>query len=214
MGRRTRDRGRGRDALPDQPRRRPLVAAPRPGRSADWCDRRFRSTPSRDAAELSVEGVCMIDADTFRATLGRFASGVTIVTGRDAAGHDHGMTVSAFCSLSLDPPMVLFCVDHAASMHGLLLSHPPLGVSVLSSSQEAISRRFADEDADRFDALSLSRAANGAVLLEDALAHLECSITGHHEGGDHTIFFAAVDRAMPRDGRPLLYYRGGYALLE
>ena len=156
----------------------------------------------------------MIDADTFRSVLGRFASGVTIVTTHDAQGVDHGMTVSAFCSLSLDPPMVVFCVDHAASMHDLLLGHPTCGVSILSSNQEAYSRRFADQDNERFDGIAYSRGESGAVLLDDALAHLECRLVAHHDAGDHTLFIAQVDRAEPRHGRPLLYYRGGYAQLE
>jgi flavin reductase (DIM6/NTAB) family NADH-FMN oxidoreductase RutF len=156
----------------------------------------------------------MIDPDTFRSVLGRFASGVTIVTARDDAGVDHGMTVSAFCSLSLDPPLVLLCVDHAASMYELLLTHPQFGISILSSNQEAYSRRFADPDSDRFDGIAYSRGESGVVLLEESLAHLECRVTEHYEGGDHTIFIAEVEHAEPRDGRPLLYYRGGYAQLE
>ena len=156
----------------------------------------------------------MIDPDTFRSVLGRFASGVTIVTARDDAGVDHGMTVSAFCSLSLDPPLVLLCVDHAASMYELLLTHPQFGISILSSNQEAYSRRFADPDSDRFDGIAYSRGENGVVLLEESLAHLECRVTEHYGGGDHTIFIAEVEHAEPRDGRPLMYYRGGYAQLE
>lgn len=157
----------------------------------------------------------MIDADTFRSVLGRFASGITILTARDDDGDDHGMTVSAFCSLSLNPPLVLFCVDHEASMHDLLLEHPTIGISVLSSEQEPHSRRFAAEDDDRFDGIAFTRGENGVVLLDAALAHMECRIAGHHEGGDHTIFIAEIERATPRatDGRPLLYYRGGYAQL-
>lgn len=156
----------------------------------------------------------MIDSDTFRSVLGRFATGITIVTARDAAGADHGMTVSAFCSLSLKPPMVLVCVDHVASMHELLLGHPPFGVSILSSDQEDYSRRFAAEEFDRFDGIAYSRGEFGVVLLENALAHLECRVIQHYDAGDHTIFTAEVDRAEPKDGRPLLYYRGGYAQLE
>jgi flavin reductase (DIM6/NTAB) family NADH-FMN oxidoreductase RutF len=156
----------------------------------------------------------MIEPDTFRSVLGRFASGVTIVTARDDAGVDHGMTVSAFCSLSLDPPLVLLCVDHAASMYELLLTHPQFGISILSSNQEAYSRRFADPDSDRFDGIAYSRGESGVVLLEESLAHLECRVTEHYEGGDHTIFIAEVEHAEPRDGRPLMYYRGGYAQLE
>jgi flavin reductase (DIM6/NTAB) family NADH-FMN oxidoreductase RutF len=156
----------------------------------------------------------MIDSDTFRSVLGRFASGITIVTSRDDAGVDHGMTVSAFCSLSLTPPMVLICVDHVASMHDLLLGHPKFGISILSSEMEEYSRRFATEDADRFDGIAYSRGTGDMVLLEDAVAHLECQVTEHYDAGDHTIFIASVDRAEPHEGRPLLYYRGGYAQLE
>ena len=100
-------------------------------------------------------------------------------------------------------------------MHGLLLTHPTIGISVLSSEQEPHSRRFASEQNDRFDGIAFTRGENGVVLLEAALAHMECRIVTHHEAGDHTIFVAGIDRAAPQagDGRPLLYYRGGYAQL-
>lgn len=156
----------------------------------------------------------MIDSETFRSVLGRFASGVTIVTALDDAGEDHGMTVSAFCSLSLQPPLVLLCVDHEASMHGLLLRHPRFGISILSSTQEAYSRRFAADEDNRFDGIAYVRGDSGVVLLEDALAHLECAVRDHHDAGDHTLFIAELERAEAREGRPLLYYRGGYAQLE
>ena len=156
----------------------------------------------------------MIDSETFRSVLGRFASGVTIVTARDDEGIDHGMTVSAFCSLSLEPPLVLLCVAHDASMHELLLRHPRFGISILSSNQEAYSRRFAADESNRFDGMAYTRGESGVVLLEDALAHLECAAREHHDAGDHTVFIAQVERAEARQGRPLLYYRGGYAQLE
>jgi flavin reductase (DIM6/NTAB) family NADH-FMN oxidoreductase RutF len=157
----------------------------------------------------------MIDADTFRSVLGRFASGVTIVTVRDARGGDLGMTVSAFSSASLEPPLVLMCVDHAATMHPVLLGHPEIGVSMLSEAQEASSRRFADEsETQRFDGLAYIRGESGVVLLEGALAHMEAQIIQHHDAGDHTVFIAAVKHAQPLAGRPLLYYRGGYAQME
>ncbi len=156
----------------------------------------------------------MIDSDTFRSVLGRFATGITIVTARDRDGRDHGMTVSAFSSLSLSPPLVLWCVDHSASMHGLLLSKPHVGINVLSADQEAYSRRFADTDAKGFDGIAYSRSESGVVLLDDALAHLECRVVQHHDVGDHTIVIAHVDAGRPAEGKPLLYYRGGYARLE
>jgi len=157
----------------------------------------------------------MIDPDTFRATLGRFASGVTVLTARDKRGTDHGMTVSAFCSVSLDPPLVLACIARDASMYDVLHSVDRIGVNMLSLSQEHLSRRFADEsETDRFDGIGYTRGESGVVLLDEALAHLECRIEARHEAGDHTIFVAEVEAAMPREGRPLLYYRGGYAQLE
>jgi flavin reductase (DIM6/NTAB) family NADH-FMN oxidoreductase RutF len=157
----------------------------------------------------------MIDSDTFRSVLGRFASGVTIVTTRDDNGADHGMTVSAFCSVSLDPPLVLICIDHSATMYRLLHGHRRFGISILSSEQEAYSRRFAaDPDTGRFDGIAYSRGESGVVLLDNALAHLECDVVEHYDAGDHSLFIARVERAEPLHGRPLLYYRGGYAQLE
>jgi flavin reductase (DIM6/NTAB) family NADH-FMN oxidoreductase RutF len=156
----------------------------------------------------------MIDSDAFRAALGRFASGITIVTARDAKGRDHGMTVSAFCSLSLEPAMVLVSIGHEASMHGLMMRAEHVGISVLSTAQEALSRRFADPETDRFDGVGYTRGENGVALLDDALVHLECDVVARHEAGDHTIIVCAVDRTEAYDGRPLLYYRGGYAQLE
>jgi flavin reductase (DIM6/NTAB) family NADH-FMN oxidoreductase RutF len=156
----------------------------------------------------------MIDSDTFRAALGRFSCGITILTACDQKGRDHGMTVSAFCSVSLEPPLVLVCVGHDASMHGLMMRAENVGLSVLSSAQEPLSRRFADPESDRFDGIGYSRGEKGIALLDDALVHLECNVVDRHEAGDHTIVICAVERAEAFDGRPLLYYRGGYAQLE
>ncbi len=155
-----------------------------------------------------------IDPDLFRAVLGRFASGITIVTARDAAGIDHGMTVSAFCSVSLEPPLVLMCIGRDASCYDVMMRQERVGVSVLSSSQEPLSRRFADPSSDRFDGIGYTRGESGVVLLDDALAHLECRVEQRHGAGDHTIVVAAVERAAAYLHRPLLYYRGGYAQLE
>lgn len=155
-----------------------------------------------------------IDADAFRSVLGRFATGVTVLTARDEEGHDHGMTVSAFCSVSLAPPLVLACVDKTASMYGVLLRTDRIGVSFLAASQEALSRRFADPDFGRFDGIGYARGESGVVLIDESLGHLECRVVDRRDAGDHTIFVAEVERAGARDERPLLYYRGGYALLE
>ena len=156
-----------------------------------------------------------IDPDSFRSVLGRFASGITVVTTRDAEQRDVGMTVSAFCSVSLDPPLVQVCVDHAASLYAALVVSTRYGVSILAAEQEALSRRFATaESTRRFDGIGYRRGESGVLLLDDALAHLECRIVASHDTGDHTMFVGEVETATARDARPLLYYRGGYAQLE
>ncbi|MGH7663331.1 MAG: flavin reductase family protein [Gemmatimonadaceae bacterium] len=155
-----------------------------------------------------------LDSDTFRSVLGRFASGITIITARDEGGQDVGMTVSAFCSLSLEPPMVLICIDHTAAMSRVLRESLHFGVSILAAGQEALSRRFAGVDTDRFEGIGFMRGQTGVVLLDGALAQLECRIVDLHDGGDHTICLAEVESAEARTDTPLLYYRGGYATLE
>ena len=156
-----------------------------------------------------------VDPDTFRSALGRFATGVTIITTVDEAGKDHGMTASAFCSLSLAPPLVLVCVDRRATLHAALRVGAPLVVNVLAGSQEPLSRRFAGgEPSDRFSGVGFERAPNGAAALHDTLARLECHVEALHPGGDHSIVVARVEHAVTHDDRPLLYYRSGYATLE
>ena len=155
-----------------------------------------------------------IDPVEFRAVLGRFASGVTILTARDGQGHDHGMTVSAFCSASLVPPLVLVCIDRSTDMYAILDKAKHFGISILAEGQEALSRRFAELPAGRFDGIGYTRAESGVVLLDDAIAHLECRRVDRHEAGDHAIHVAEVEWASCQQDRPLLYYRGGYAQLE
>ena len=155
-----------------------------------------------------------LDPDSFRAVLGRFASGVTVVTTRDDGDRDAGMTVSAFCSLSLEPPLVLVCIAHEASLHALMVEGRPFAVNILAAGQEALSRRFSGPDPNRFDGIGYARGQSGVALLDDALAHLECRVAQRHAGGDHTICVGRVESATVRPDRPLLYYRGGYAQLE
>jgi flavin reductase (DIM6/NTAB) family NADH-FMN oxidoreductase RutF len=153
-----------------------------------------------------------VDADTFRSLMGRFASGVTVVTLVDAQGHDNGVT--AFASLSLEPALVLICVDRAASIHPLLHAAATFAVNILSADQEALARRFAATLPDRFDGIGYTRGTTGAALLDDTLVHLECRKVQELPGGDHTIFLGEVETGTIRPGAPLLYYRGGYAQLE
>jgi flavin reductase (DIM6/NTAB) family NADH-FMN oxidoreductase RutF len=155
-----------------------------------------------------------LDPDAFRAVLGRFASGVTIVTCTDANGTDHGMTVSAFCSVSLTPPLVLICIDHQASIYTELTNASAYAINVLSTDQEALARRFAKTGAQRFEGIGYTRGQTGAPLLDDVLATLECRPVTKHEAGDHTILIGETEAAMIGETKPLLYYRGGFAQLE
>jgi flavin reductase (DIM6/NTAB) family NADH-FMN oxidoreductase RutF len=151
-----------------------------------------------------------VDPSAYRAALARFASGVTVVTARDGDGRDVGMTVSAFTSLSLEPPLVLICVDHNASVAPVLAHCEIFAVNILAESQEMLSRRFAEHEVDRFDGVPFSRGALGPALLDGALAHVECRVHARHPGGDHTILVGAVDAVRVADGNPLLYFRGSY----
>jgi flavin reductase (DIM6/NTAB) family NADH-FMN oxidoreductase RutF len=155
-----------------------------------------------------------IDQATFRSVLGRFASGVTVVTACDEKGHDHGMTVSAFCSVSLTPPLVLASIQDDTDMYAVLQKAEYFGVNVLESDQEAISRRFAEHEGDRFEGIGYSRGVSGVAILDGVLAHAECRIVERHVAGDHMLFVGEVEDAAVHGDGPLLYYRGGYARME
>jgi flavin reductase (DIM6/NTAB) family NADH-FMN oxidoreductase RutF len=124
------------------------------------------------------------------------------------------MTVSAFSSVSLEPPLIMICIDHSASAYNVLSKAPCFIVNILSAGQEAIARRFADPDKNRFEGLGYERGQNGAIVLLDVLAFIECTVVDRHEAGDHDIIIGSIETLHWADGRPLLYYRGGYAQLE
>ena len=155
-----------------------------------------------------------VSQSAFRAVLGRFATGVTVVTARDRRGRDVGMTISAFSSVSLDPPLVLMCVDHSASVYNQLSRTSHFIANILSEGQEAIARRFAESTGDRFEGIGYQRGQTGAAILLDILGYLECEVVTRHETGDHDIIIGRVDVAEASEGKPLLYYRGGYAQME
>jgi len=152
----------------------------------------------------------MLSPDLFRSALARFPTGVTVVTARDSAGRDHGMTVSAFSALSLVPPLVLICVERTARLHGLLAHASFFAVNVLAEHQEPVSRRFAEVEEGRFDGLAVARGLTGCALLEGTVAAYECALRDHHPGGDHTIYVGEVLAVDVRDGVPLVHHLGEY----
>jgi flavin reductase len=162
---------------------------------------------------LQLQDMAVTAAD-FRKALGCFGTGVTIIT-LDDEGAVHGMTANAFTSVSLDPMLVLVCVDRRARTHAHLHSRKRFGVNILAESQQAISQYYANparehakaeqEAGARFD-----RTPHGTPVLHDALAYLECRLDTAQDAGDHTIFIAEVEDVVVRDGDPLLFFRGKY----
>ncbi len=150
-----------------------------------------------------------IDNNEFRRVLGHFATGVTVVT---AAYDDvlYGITVSSFTSLSLDPQLVLICINKDVPSHAALQGTGHFAVNILAEDGEHLSRTFASRELDKFKGIAFHTGANGAPLLDAALATLECGVVREADGGDHTIFIAEVTAAAATDDKPLLYYRSGY----
>jgi len=151
-----------------------------------------------------------VDSREFRRTLAQFASGVTVVTTRDATGRPHGLTASSFCSVSLDPPLVLVCLDNRLEARRAVAEVGHFAVSVLAETQESLSRQFATGGPDKFAGVELSSGESGAPLVAGALAHIECRLKDAHVAGDHTIFVGIVERASVGAGRPLLYHGSAY----
>ncbi len=161
----------------------------------------------------------IVSPEEFRRTIGMFATGVTVVT-TAVDGVLHGMTANAFASLSLDPLLVLVCVDRQAGMHGLLPRAASFAVTVLSAEQEAESVFFASPrrpgGRDQFDAVRWRPApVSGCPVLSDGVAWIDCRVTETHPGGDHSIFLGeVVDLGVLRsDADPLLYFAGRYRRL-
>lgn len=152
-----------------------------------------------------------LDSRAFRTTLGHFATGVTVVTMRYLE-QDYGITVNAFMSVSLEPPLVVVSIDHKAKAYQSLCAVSHYGVSMLSHGQQPLSNYFAGFGAPEQAAPAMLEV-QGVPLLESALAHLVCRVVDRHEAGDHTLFIGQVEYLAYRDSAPLLYYRGGYAAL-
>jgi flavin reductase (DIM6/NTAB) family NADH-FMN oxidoreductase RutF len=145
--------------------------------------------------------------------MGRFATGVTVLTVNGPSDRPLGMTASSLASVSLVPPLVSVCVDHQAELHDTIAASPVFVVNILESRQETLSRRFADRHEDRFDGVGYHRSPEGLVLLDGALAHIECDRFASYRAGDHTIIIGRVIGGTTGEGWPLLYYRGGYGAL-
>lgn len=154
----------------------------------------------------------MIDPIEFRRVMGHFATGVAIVTTLDPQGQPCGLTANALCSVSLNPLLMLVCVERGADTHDCIRASGAFAVNVLAQDGgESLSRRFSTWDVhDKFRGVAYREELTGAPVLQDALAWMDCRVAEALPGGDHTIYLGEVVAADAREGSPLVYYRGGY----
>ncbi len=150
----------------------------------------------------------------FRNALSCFASGVSIVTTIDASGSLHGLTVSAFCSVSLSPPLVLVCVEKITASHFAFQESNAFVVNILDESQAYLSEHFATPFADKFREVKYRPGIKGIPVIDDTLASLECRIQQAFDGGDHSIFVGQVENAAVKNGKPLLYFQSEYRTVD
>jgi len=156
-----------------------------------------------------------INPSDFKAVLGRWATGVAVVTTLDPDGEPAGLTVNSFASVSLDPPLVLFSLDRAAGSFDIFEVATGFAINLLREDQAEISNRFADPDGERFSCVRTARWVTGSPVLTDALAALDCTLHARHDGGDHVIYVGKVEKlSVLNDGHPLGYWLGGYRALS
>lgn len=151
-----------------------------------------------------------VSPDDFRSALSRFASGVTVVTTRDGEGSLHGLTVSAFSSVSLDPPLVLICIEKATFSHNAFLESGKFAVNILAAEQQWLSDHFASPIDDKFEGVKIEMSEHDLPHIEGAICSLDCTLKQSYDGGDHTIFVGEVENAKDGEGDPLLYFRSQY----
>jgi flavin reductase (DIM6/NTAB) family NADH-FMN oxidoreductase RutF len=154
-----------------------------------------------------------LSADDYRNAIGRFLTGVTVVTTQHA-GQLQGITASAVASVSLQPPTLLICLNRQSSTCRTLTTSGAFCVNVLADAQQALGLRFASKTDDKFAGIEFLPGANGAPRIAGALAQLECTVTSMHEAATHNVFFGTVTQVHVADGQPLAYFRGSFTRLE
>lgn len=156
-----------------------------------------------------------IDQREFRAALGHFATGITVVTARAKSGELLGITANSFNSVSLEPPLVLFSLDKRAFSLAAFEEAGGFAINVLNDAQSDVSRNFARAMGDKWLGVDYEQWETGSPILPDCLANFDCRTYAIHDGGDHRIFIGEVLRFTANtEGAPLLYFRGGYATLK
>ncbi|WP_226702807.1 flavin reductase family protein [Microbulbifer elongatus] len=146
-----------------------------------------------------------------RQVFGQFATGVTIVTTGSDTGEAVGMTVSSFNTVSLEPPLILWCIDKKTGCFDAFNQCEHFAIHVLSDQQDNLSSLFARRGVDKFSGLNYHMSDQGVPLLHEYCARLQCTLTARYEGGDHLIMVGRVDQMHTQDRAPLIFHRGGYA---
>ena len=155
----------------------------------------------------------LVDRDLYRDVIGHFASGVTVITTRHNDAN-FGITASAVASLSLDPPMLLVCVNQKTGTRHAIAESRAFAVNILHEDQGELAARFARPDTDKYRGVKISYGELGEPLLEDVLAHLECRVAEEVTAGTHSVFLAEVQRAQAEEGTPLTYFRGQFGRFQ
>jgi flavin reductase (DIM6/NTAB) family NADH-FMN oxidoreductase RutF len=151
-----------------------------------------------------------LDAREIRNVMGHFATGVTVITTSDITGTPFGLTVNSFTSLSLNPPLVVVCVDKTVDCYSCFDESKVFAVNILSEDQEELSRRFATKGIEKFAGIQWRMGEHGLPLLDGVIGTIECKVTRSYEGGDHTLFLGEILSATAKGDRPLLFFKGKY----
>ena len=165
---------------------------------------------------MDLDTITNFDTRTLRDTFGCFATGVTVVSTVNGSGEFFGLTANSFTSLSLDPPLVLFCLDYKALSFDAFRETSNFVVNVLGEDQEELSAHFARSSVDKWNGVDYEIGKTGCPVLPDSIAVLECLTVARHEGGDHLIIIGQVERIRydESETKPLLYYKGRYGAIS
>jgi flavin reductase (DIM6/NTAB) family NADH-FMN oxidoreductase RutF len=155
-----------------------------------------------------------LDARELRQCLGRFVTGVAVVTTVDVNGLLQGMTINSFSSVSLDPPLILWSLRQSSFLFETFEEAPRFAINILAADQVEVSTRFCTPAADRFAGLPFTGGAGGVPLIEGCVAHIECETEVRYAGGDHTIFIGRVQRTASYDKSPLVFNQGRYSAVS
>jgi flavin reductase (DIM6/NTAB) family NADH-FMN oxidoreductase RutF len=166
------------------------------------------------SSEALWEGGGRVTSAEFRRACGRFSTGVTIASVWDAEGAPHGLTVSSFTSVSLDPPLILICLGHGVSAIDAFRASAHFGINVLAENQRDLAERFTQKGQDRFEGLKWRRGKTGVPLLAGVLAAMECAVRQRVTAGDHDIFVGEMMGACVAPGVPLIHFAGAYERLD